>query len=165
MPQRKKSTRKKAAKKKAPTRRKRDVGGRPPFVPTDEQRMTVHVTVGHGMQYRDVAPLIINPQTGKGISVTTLQKHFAAELASARAFAESRVIASLFKRAVDVKHPQGAACAMFIMKCQFGWRQEDKVTHEHNAGTGVLVAPNVLSPSDWIDQQNAKDAKGKASDE
>lgn len=154
---RKKVTRKKAPAKKSPPRKR--AGGRPPFTPTDEQRTQVKILVGLGLTYREIASVILNPQTGSGISINTLQDRFREELDAGRGVVKSRVTMSLFKKAISDNHPSAAICAMFIAKCQFGWRQEDKVVHEVDSSTGVLVAPAQISPSDWITKQRQEKKK------
>ena len=132
------------------------------FVPTDEQRQQVEVLVGLGLTYKEAATVIVNPRTGKGISATTLQEHFPRELETGLAKIKGAVIQSLVKKAISHNHPQAAVCAMFIAKCRFGWRQEDKLIHEIDvASTGVLVAPALISPEQWIKIQREKNAKKK----
>jgi DNA invertase Pin-like site-specific DNA recombinase len=47
--------------------------GRPPFVPTEQQRHTVEVLVAHGVAERVIAKVL-------GIDRNTLRKHFRDEL-------------------------------------------------------------------------------------
>lgn len=168
MAAKKKKTRKKAHKaapRKAPARRNTDTQkkgagpGRKPFKPTDEQRIQVKMLIGLGLTYREISSVIINPTTRKGVSVNTLQKHFADELEDGAGFVKSRITQSLFRKAIG-DSPQSAVCAMFIAKCRFGWRQEDKIVHEVEGNTGVLVAPAMMSPEDWIAAAQ-KDNEGK----
>jgi hypothetical protein len=163
-PTKKKVTRKKATRKKAPAKKsppKKRAGGRPPFTPTDEQRTQVKILIGLGLTYREVASVILNPQTGSGISINTFQDRFREELEAARGVVKSRVAMSLFKKAISDNHPQAAICAMFIAKCQMGWRQEERVVHEVESSTGVLIAPAATSPQAWIEAQKDANAKKK----
>jgi len=146
--------RKKAVAKKQGARRWK---GMPPFRPTAEQRQQVELMAGLGMTQEEVAVVILNPRTGKGISDKTLREHFRQELATGRSKVKAKVAASLFKKATDDKHPQSAICGMFIMKCQFGWRQEDKLIHQVEPSmVGVLVAPAQRTPEEWIEEQRVK---------
>ena len=161
------NTKKKKAARKRPSRtlatraaRRGKKRGTPPLEPTPEQRLQVEVLVGLGLTYKEVAYVVVNPRTGKGISTRTLQAHFADELEQGQARVKANVVTSLVKKAISKSHPQAAACAMFIAKCRFGWRQEDKLVHEVEPGsTGVLVAPAAILPDDWIAQQQEKNAK------
>lgn len=150
MAQPRKAKRSKA--KPASERKSGPKGGRPPFEPTAEQRGTVQTMIAFGIPYVTIAAKIINPKTGKGISTSTLQKIFADEVRDARLDMKAKVAHSLYKRAIDHKHPQGAICAMFIMKTQFGWN--DKTTVELDTNTaGVLVVPTPVTPEQWLRAQ------------
>lgn len=151
--------RKKALPRKTDIQKKKGPG-RKPFKPTDEQRAQVKMLIGLGLTYREIASVILSSLTAKGISVNTLQKHFAAELEDGSGFVKSRITHSLFRKACG-DSPQAAICAMFIMKCRFGWRQEDKIIHEIDANTGVLIAPALMTPEDWIKQAQDENAKKK----
>lgn len=170
------AVRKKTPKRKATARvLKRDIrkkggrragSGKKPFQPTDEQRRQVKMLVGFGIEYRKIIALVINPKTDKGISINTLQKHFREELDDAGAWVESQLAGSLFQRAMSRDHPQGAASAMFMLKCRFHWRQEEKIVHEIEGNTGVLIAPAMLTPAEWIKQvQKANEAKKAPTDD
>ena len=157
MAARKKATRKKAPSRKAAPRPKSNIQkkkgpGRYPFKPTDEQRVQVKILVGMGLTYDELSHVILNPKTGKGISTRTLQKHFQEELGAGTAFVKSRVVQSLLRKAISDNHPQSATCSIFYLKCKGGWRQEDKLIHEVQSATGVLIAPAGISPEDWIDK-------------
>lgn len=141
----------------APKRGKR---GMTPFVPTDRDRMQVRVMVGLGMTYREVCEVIVNPRTGRGIALRTLQDHFPEDLKAAAATVKSRVYTSLFARAVDMNHPQGAACAIFMAKCRFGWRETS--TLEVQGTAGVLVAPAAMTPEEWIARAQQANEKKSA---
>jgi len=111
----------------------------------------VETLVGYGLTHDEVKVLIINPETGKPISRETLRKHFPDELERGKPLVASRIAESLYRRAIDLKHPQGAQCAMFFAKCKMGWRQEEKVIHEVEGNTaGVLIAPAAVDPSEWL---------------
>lgn len=163
---RKKNPTRKLASKKTPAKRitdiqKRSGPGRKPFKATDDQRIQVKMLVGLGLTYVEVASVIINPKTDKGISINTLQRHFPEELEHGGGFVKSRVTQSLFRKAIG-DGSSAAICAMFIMKCRFNWRQEDKLIHEIDSNTGVLIAPALMTPEDWIKQVQDENAKKKS---
>ena len=45
----------------------RSGAGRPPFIPTKEQRRMVSVLAGVGRPHKEIATLVVNPRTGKPI--------------------------------------------------------------------------------------------------
>lgn len=154
---------KKSCAKPASERKSGPKGGRPPFVPSAEQRGTVQTMIAFGIPYVTIAAKIINPQTKKGISTTTLQAVFKDEIRDARQDMKAKVAHSLYKRAIDHKHPQGAISAMFIMKTQFGWN--DRTTVEIDTNTaGVLVVPTAVSPEEWLKQAGKAKRPAKADD-
>ena len=57
-----------------------NIGGRPPFEPTEEMRGKVESLVGFGYKQDDICKLIMNPQTGEPISRVTLEKYFRREI-------------------------------------------------------------------------------------
>jgi len=153
-----------AAKKKKKARKKhaQNGGGRPVFVPTDEKRKLVTSLIGYGLTRLEICDVLRNPSTGKPISVNTLKKHFEQEIETGESQIKAKLYHSIYKKALSDDHPQAAACAMFILKCRYGWRQADRVIHEFDANTGVLVVPAGVTPQDWINAQHAKNAKKKA---
>jgi hypothetical protein len=52
------------------------------FKPTAEQRGWVEAMIGYGMPEAEICLLIKHPQTGEPISLQTLRKHFAEEIAT-----------------------------------------------------------------------------------
>ena len=54
---------------------------RHPFNPTPEQREAVEAMIACGDSEAEICTRIINPATGKPISLKMLRKHFAAEIA------------------------------------------------------------------------------------
>lgn len=130
--------------------------------PTADQRVQVKLLVGLGLTHREIASVMTNPLTGKGISVNTLEKHCRPELDDGGAFVTSKVGQSLVRKAISDNHPSAAVCAMFYLKCRAGWRQEDKIVHEIEGGTGVLVAPAALTPAQWIAQAQERNKNKKS---
>lgn len=130
------------------------------FAPTDEQRKQVEILVGLGLTYDEIASVIISPRTKTGISKMTLQKYFPVEIAAGAGPVKARIVTSLVKRAEDHAHPQGAASAMFIMKCRFGWKEKHAV--EITSKSGVMIAPAAMTPEEWIAAQAEADKDKKA---
>src|SRR6266481_902762 len=76
---------------KEPSKRK---VGRPPFVPTDEDRAVVKLLVACGMS-QDRVCLRIRGNDGKPISEATLKRHFAHELMVGKVEVETIVLTQL----------------------------------------------------------------------
>ena len=138
------------ARKYVPTGKPR---GRPKFVPTDYQREQVEMMVAIGLTHIEIAKLTLNPDTRRGISVRTLHDKFKEELNRGQAHIKARVLGSLVQRALDLNHPQGAACAIFMAKTRYGWTEKQQVDLNLEAKAGVLVVPAAMSVSDWIAQE------------
>lgn len=99
----------------------RSKGGRPPFTPTDEQRLRVSIEAACGLNQDLIRARIINPQTGQPIDRLTLRRKFKDELAQGQATANSLVAQSLFKKATG-SGPQSVTAAIFWLKCRAGWK-------------------------------------------
>ena len=129
-----------------------DVGGRPPCVPTAEQRTMVAALVACGVRQEMICTRIINPQTGLPITRQTLRKAFSNELKNGVEDANAMVAASLFKKATgDGK--QSVAAAIFWLKTRARW--VDSVRLEH---TGVPDAPPIKTESTTTVQLEAGEA-------
>jgi hypothetical protein len=114
------------------------------FIPTEGDRQIVKSMVAYGIRQEAICALILR-QRGKApelvpISKRTLQRHFKEELGMGLDRAVLVVADSLFKRAIDVKHPQGAACAMFFLKCRAGWNQNVSVAVTGVDGEAIEMA-------------------------
>jgi hypothetical protein len=59
------------------------------FKPTAEQRGGVEAMIGYGMPEAEIRLLIKHPQTGEPISLETLRKHFAEEIATGAVMAKA----------------------------------------------------------------------------
>lgn len=157
----KKKAAKRSPKKRAPRKadtQKTGKRGMTPFRPTDEQRKQVELMVGLGLTYREISLLTINPRTGSGISVNTLQKHFPEELARGAPLANAQVARALFKKATSDSHPQAATCAIWWSKARMGWRSEQKLSVDVKDTSGVLVVPAAAATTeDWISEQAEAD--------
>ena len=104
--------------------------GRPEFEPTDAERKQVEALSGYGLPLDQIAVLV-----RKGISVDTLTKHFAEELISGKAKANSQVGRTLFQKATG-----GDTTAMiWWTKTQMKWSEPQKVEHTGKDGGPVEV--------------------------
>ncbi len=143
-------------------------GGAPShFEPSDAMRAQVMTLSSYGLTHKQIAAVVLNPNTGKGISTATLHKHFQDELDRGKPIADSQVIQSIFQRAVDLKHPQGATCAIWWTKVRCGWVATEKTVHEVQNNSGVLVAPANVTAEEWLGNRNgngAKNGHGNGSD-
>lgn len=126
--------------------------GRPPFVPTPEQRAQVEIMAGLGLRQGDIALLVINPETGRPIDERTMAREFADELARGGPLASMQVAASLFRKATG-KGTGAVAAAIWWSKVRMGWRETISV--EAEIRSGVLVPPAATSPEEWIATQAA----------
>src|SRR5215831_5156086 len=92
--------------------------GRPPFVPTDEDRAVVKLLVACGMA-QDRVCLRIRGNDGKPISEATLKRHFAHELTVGKVDVETKVL-TRFMAAID----RGERWAICKYMDQQMWRPE-----------------------------------------
>lgn len=69
-----------------------NLGGRPPFQPSDKQRREVAIAAGGGMTQESIAAAL-------GISTPTLRKHFALELSEIASKRRLEVLGALFRQA------------------------------------------------------------------
>ena len=76
--------------------------------------------------------VIINPNTGKPVSETTLRKYFRAELDRGLIQTKMRVGGSLVRAALGVPptehhagHPGNVTAMIFYLKTQAGWKEGD----------------------------------------
>lgn len=111
------------------------------FQPTDAEREIVRGLVAYGADQEAICHELFagraklapdrasGPGVTKPISVDTLERKFRAELDHGLAQANARVAESVFKRATNLKHPQGAISAMFWLKTRAGWKETTKVEH------------------------------------
>jgi hypothetical protein len=101
---------------KEPSKRK---VGRPPFVPTDEDRAVVKLLAACGMS-QDRICLRIQGNDGKPICEATLKRHFARELQLAKVEVET-IVLTQFMAAIN----RGERWAICKYMDQRMWRPED----------------------------------------
>lgn len=95
--------------------------GRPPFVPTNEQRKLVRLLAGFGIPQADIARQIRPSQDSEdSISVDTMAKYFRAELNGGVTEANAKVAGALFKNATDNNN---VAAQIFWLKTRARWKE------------------------------------------
>ena len=102
--------------------------GRPPFVPTDDERKQVEALSGYGLPQEQIAILIRG-----GIGLDTLREHFATELVSGKAKANGQVGKTLFQKAMG----GDTAAMIWWSKAQMRWAETQK--HEHTGTDGAPI--------------------------
>ena len=121
--------------------------GRPPFVPTDDDRKQVEKLAGLGLSYEQISALIRD-----GIARNVLMEYFPRELELGKAKAHAKIGGKLFQKAMD----GDTASLIWWTKTQMRWAETQK--HEIVQTTisinGALeAAKNRLLNSDIIDIQ------------
>lgn len=102
--------------------------GRPPFVPSDDERKQVEALSGYGLPQEQIAILIRG-----GIGLDTLREHFATELVSGKAKANGQVGKTLFQKAMG----GDTAAMIWWSKSQMRWAETQK--HEHTGSDGAPI--------------------------
>ena len=126
-----KTTEKPPVKKTGKNGGARPDAGRPGFEPSETERKQVEALSGYGLPLDQIAVLV-----RKGISVDTLTKHFADELISGKAKANSQVGRTLFQKATS-----GDTTAMiWWTKTQMKWSETQKVEHTGKDGGAITMA-------------------------
>ena len=126
-----KTTEKPAVKKNGKNGGARPDAGRPAFEPSETERKHVEALSGYGLPLDQIAVLV-----RKGISVDTLTKHFADELISGKAKANSQVGRTLFQKATS-----GDTTAMiWWSKTQMKWSETQKVEHTGKDGGAIALS-------------------------
>lgn len=122
----------------------------PRYVPMDAERTLIQALAAFGVPQdsmvlelwsarRELLKKAGEPvPDGKPISLKLLRRAYRAELDTGLDRANGRVAESLYKRAIDLKHPQGAISAMFWMKTRGGW--SEKVRVEQTGANGGPIA-------------------------
>lgn len=121
----------------------------PEFEPTDEMRERVKALSGYGMPQLDIARLVKNPRTEKGISLKTLLAHFRDELDDGMAIANAAVAQAAHAQAAgrpaeydknknllraEVKPVP--TMTIYWTKARMGWREP--IVHELDWGIDEL---------------------------
>jgi hypothetical protein len=105
--------------------------GRKKFVPTPYHRDMVKLLAGRGIPQEDIRRLILNPQTGKPLSIKTLERAFATEIKTAKTELDFKVgtfiMDSILGRTPVNAKPQKddwarLRLAIFYAKTRMGWK-------------------------------------------
>lgn len=104
---------------------KKNLGGRPKFEPTDEERKLVENLSGAGVPVKSIATLVRD-----GIDDKTLMKHFRRELDVGKARANATIGKTLFNQAVG----GNISAAIFWAKSQMGWSEKQIIDHSFTSG-------------------------------
>ena len=104
------------------------------YKPTAEQRGWVEAMIGYGMPEAEIRLLIKHPQTGEPISLETLRKHFAEEIATgavkAKALVGDRIVAWILGRDGGLQDDWARVrLAIFYAKTRMGWTVANR--HQH----------------------------------
>ena len=120
--------------------------GRPCFVPTLEQRHQVEALAGYGLTTREIATVIINPQTGLPLSQRSLHKFFQRELDVGRIKANAAIAGNLFRIALGNGAASVRACIWWT-KARMGWRgsgPSEKPHFKRRTGGATDLVPDGL---------------------
>jgi len=120
------------------------MAGRKPYQPTDSDRRLVEALVGCKITQDEIRLLIVNPKTGKPISLQTLNRHYRQELRVGRVKAIVGAYGNL-RRAMNGKVSAPMVTAnIFFLKCN-GWRETPQGMQMLNPdGNDQDVAPVVF---------------------
>ena len=102
--------------------------GQPPFKPSDAERKQVEAMSGYGLPIEQIAVLVRD-----GIDADTLRKHFAQELVSGKAKANSGVGRTLFQKAMG----GDTAAMIWWSKTQMRWKEVQQ--HEITGADGAPI--------------------------
>ncbi len=108
---------------------------RAPHVPTEDFRRSVAVLAGAGVPVRIIAATL-------GITEPTVARHYRKELEDGKQIANSVVVETLFRMAASGRCP---AATFFWLKTQAGWREVDRVEHDHHHSGQIGHVPVPLS--------------------
>jgi hypothetical protein len=114
-------------------------GGRPPFEPSDEDRVAVTTLCACGTRHELIARHL-------DIDCKTLRKHFRKELASGREDANAMVARSLFRQAIA----GNTVASIFWLKTRANWREANTVEMVGANGKPLIPGLPVLGIS-WAD--------------
>ena len=119
--------------------------GRPPFVPTEQERKQVEAMSGYGLPIDQIAVLVRD-----GIHVETLRAHFSQELISGKAKANGQVGKTLFQKVMS-----GDTTAMiWWTKTQMRWAETHRL--EHTSPDGSMTPKPALDVTKLSDSALAE---------
>lgn len=124
--------------------------GRPPFIPTDEERKLVENLSGAGVPVKSIATLVRD-----GIDDKTLMKHFRRELDLGKARANATIGKTLFNQAVG----GNISAAIFWAKSQMGWSEKQII--DHTSSDASLISSMSVEQKIEMAQIYAEKLKGE----
>jgi hypothetical protein len=101
------------------------VGGQPPFIPTDAQRVEVRRMVACGFTNESISVIMTIPQA-------TLERHFPFELKHGKLMTDARILGGIVTQAEE----GDKTMSIFWAKARAGWRDVGK---DVDAGGGSTV--------------------------
>jgi hypothetical protein len=128
---------------------------RPPYVPTEQDRLTVRAMVAGGIDQTSIARVIgvTKERPFGGVDQKTLRKHFRRELDAGALELNAAVVASLHVMATKGKN---VAAAIWWTKTRMGWREAPQELQH----SGVDGAPIAVVYS-WAEAEQPKLAVSK----
>ena len=93
--------------------------GRPPFVPTDDQRNLVRHCIASGLTRDATRLLIIDPNDGEPISAATLDRYFKREMETGLPQATAKIASKLFQKAMN----GDMTAIIFWLKTRARWKE------------------------------------------
>jgi hypothetical protein len=93
----------------------------------------VEALAGVGIPQDDICHLIINPFTKRGISKSTLHRHFRQELDEGNAKAKAKIGETLF----GMMGQGNVAAAIFLAKVRLGWSEKLVVEQKESDGRSI----------------------------
>ena len=123
---------------------KKHLRGSKPFIPTEADRLLVESLVACGITQDEIKKVIINPDTGKAISLQTLNTHFREELETGLTKAIHSAAGNL-RRAMnaEVSAPMVAA-NIFYLKTKGRWKEPQSFEILDKDGVPQDIAPLML---------------------
>lgn len=121
-------------------------GGRPPYEPSEKDRVMVKTMSGFGIPDYEIARVL-------GISPPTMRKYFDLELATGHVEANAKVAQSLFKKTQGDGSGAVVAC-IFWLKTRAGWREHDRGDEPGKKQIAQAAAEIAGRDSEWGDDLN-----------
>lgn len=113
--------------------------GHPRFEPTDLQRQQVSQLAAVGTPQDQICRMVINPETGKGIGLATLNQYFREELDLGSAKATAAVGGALYRQAIN----GNVTAQIFWMKTRGKWRESAQALEITGENGGAILTANV----------------------
>jgi len=110
-------------------------GGRPAFVPTEQQRQLVEQMTAVGIPQESIARVI-------EIDLKTLRKYFRDELDTAAAKANAKVGGMLFNKAIN----GDTSAAIWWSKSRMGWKETSVSQHTDGEGNPLAFQVTLVAP-------------------